>query len=104
MAPAGVSVMRPWARSNRRVLKYASSCLIWKVTAGCVMKSASAALVNDRCFATAWNTWRRRSAIQESYVSSGHYDFVGVVRRRIPLDRAAFGVVAAPALGAHVAA
>ena len=30
--------------------------LIWNVTAGCVMNSASAALVNERCFATAWNT------------------------------------------------
>ncbi len=56
MTPAGVSVMRPCARSKRRVLKYSSSCLIWKVTAGCVMNSASAALVKERCFATAWNT------------------------------------------------
>ena len=55
--------MRPCARSNSRVLNCSSSWRIWNVTAGCVMKSASAALVNERCFATAWNTWRRRSAI-----------------------------------------
>src|SRR5712691_11719248 len=35
------------------------------------MNSASAALVKERCFATAWNTWRRRSAIQGYYVRSG---------------------------------
>src|SRR4051812_611506 len=63
--PAGVRTMRPCARSKSRVLRCSSSCLIWKVTAGCVMKSVSAALVNDRCFATAWNTWRRRSAMRQ---------------------------------------
>src|SRR5207244_8641756 len=63
MTPAAVSVTPPCARSNRRALKDSSSCLIWKVTAGCVMNSASAALVKDRCFATARNTRRRRSAI-----------------------------------------
>jgi len=35
------------------VLNSSSSWRIWKVTAGCVMHKASAALVKDRCFATA---------------------------------------------------
>lgn len=63
--PAAVSTMHPCARSKRRVSKCSSSCRTWKVTAGCVMKSASAALVNDRCFATAWKTRSRRSAMIE---------------------------------------
>ena len=54
--PAGVRPMRPWTRSNSLVLNWSSSWRIWNVTAGCVMQSDSPALVNERCFATAWNT------------------------------------------------
>ena len=62
---AGDVLVRPCALSNRRVSNCSSSCRTWKVTAGCVMNSASAALVNDRCFATAWKTRSRRSAMIE---------------------------------------
>src|SRR3954469_18769373 len=59
--------MRPCARSKSRVFRCSSSCFTWKVTAGWVMNSVSAAFVNERCFATAWNTWRRRSAMSGEY-------------------------------------
>src|SRR4051812_18231933 len=66
--------MRPLARSKSRVLKYSSSWRIWNVTAGWVMQSASAARVNERCFATAWNTCRRRSAMASVLSSIGPHD------------------------------